>query len=163
MLFRFGLIILHMNPKFLHNLSLSLIFFLGLSGIALGLGWLISSEPWLLDQSANEKLLDNSFSEMFSDPINQNLHLYLTMLYRFLGWWMIGIGMLVISYIIVTRMGTEISRGFIHFVLFILLTGTTIIEYIYISSSPFLVLTILLWFLWLISLWAGIQLKKYDG
>ena len=86
-----------MNPKFLHNLSLSLIFFLGLSVIALGLGWLISSEPWLLDQSANEKLLDNSFSEMFSDPINQNLHLYLTMLNRFLGWWTIGIGMLVIS------------------------------------------------------------------
>ena len=137
MLFRFGLLILHMNPKFLHNLSLSLIFFLGLSVIALGLGWLISSEPWLLDRSANEKLLDNSFSEMFSDPINQNLHLYLTMLYRFLGWWMIGIGMLVISYIIVTRMGTEISRGFIHFVLFILLTGTTIIEYIYFIITIF--------------------------
>ena len=152
-----------MNPKFLHNLSLSLIFLLGFSSIALGLGWLITPEPWLLDQSANEKLLGNSFSEIFSAPINQKLHLYLTMLYRFLGWWMISIGILVISYIIVTRMGTEMSRGFIHSVLFILLVGTTAIEKIFISSSPFLILTILLWFLWFISLWSGIQLKKHDG
>ena len=152
-----------MNPKFLHNLSLSLIFLLGFSSIALGLGWLIAPEPWLLDQSANEKLLGNSFSEIFSAPINQKLHLYLTMLYRFLGWWMISIGVLVISYIIVTRMGTEMSRGFIHSVLFILLVGTTVIEKIFISSSPFLILTILLWFLWFISLWSGIQLKKHDG
>jgi len=163
MLFRFRFLILHMNPKILHNLSVSLIFFLGLSGIALGLGWLIAPEPWLLDQSANEKLLGTSFSEILSAPINQNLHLYLTMLYRFLGWWMISLGVLVISYIIVTRMGTEMSRGFIHSVLFILLIGTTVIEKIFISSSPFLILTILLWFLWFISLWSGIQLKKYDG
>jgi len=152
-----------MNPKFLHNLSFSLIFFLGLSGIALGLGWLLASEPWLLDQSANEKLLGTSFSEILSAPINQNLYLYLTMLYRFLGWWMISIGILVISYIIVTRMGTAMSRGFIHSVLFILLVGTTVIEKIFISSSPFLILTILLWLLWFVSLWSGIQLKKYDG
>ncbi len=152
-----------MNPKFLHNLSLSLIFLLGFSSIALGLGWLISPEPWLLNQSANEKLLENSFSEIFSAPINQNLHLYLTMLYRFLGWWMISIGVLVISYIIVTRMGTEMSRGFIHSILFILLVGTTVIEKKFISSSPFLILTILLWFLWFISLWSSIQLKKYDA
>ncbi len=152
-----------MNPKFLHNLSFSLIFFLGFSGLALGLGWLISPEPWLLNQSANEKLLGNSFSEILSAPINQNLNLYLTMLYRFLGWWMISIGVLVISYIIVTRMGTEMSRGFIHSVLFILLVGTTVIEKIFISSSPFLVLTILLWLVWFVSLWSGIQLKKYDS
>ena len=152
-----------MNPKFLHNLSFSLIFFLGLSGIALGLGWLIASEPWLLDQSANEKLLGTSFSEILSAPINQNLYLYLTMLYRFLGWWMISVGILVISYIIVTRMGTAMSRGFIHSVLFILLVGTTVIEKIFISSSPFLILTILFWFLWFVSLWSSIQLKKYDG
>ena len=163
MLFRFRFLILHMNPKFLHNLSFSLIFFLGLSGIALGLGWLIASEPWLLDQSANEKLLGTSFSEILSAPINQNLYLYLTMLYRFLGWWMISIGILVISYIIVTRMGTAMSRGFIHSVLFILLVGTTVIEKTFISSSPFLILTILLWLLWFVSLWSGIQLKKYDG
>ena len=163
MLFRFRFLIVHMNPKFLHNLSFSLIFFLGLSSIALGLGWLIASEPWLLDQSANEKLLGTSFSEILSAPINQNLYLYLTMLYRFLGWWMISIGILVISYIIVTRMGTAMSRGFIHSVLFILLVGTTVIEKIFISSSPFLILTILLWFVWFVSLWSGIQLKKYDG
>jgi len=65
-----------MNPKILHNLSFTLTFFLGLSSIALGLGWLIASEPWLLDQSANEKLLGTSFSEILSAPINQNLHLY---------------------------------------------------------------------------------------
>ena len=163
MLFRFGLLILHMNPKFLHNLSFSLISFLGLSGIALGLGWVIASEPWLLDQSANEKLLGTSFSEILSAPINQNLHLYLTLLYRLLGWWMISIGILVISYIIVTRMGTAMSRGFIHSVLFILLVGTTVIEKTFISSSPFLILTILLWLLWFVSLWSGIQLRKYDG
>ena len=50
-----------------------------------GVRWLISSEPWLLDQVANEVRLQMSFSDLFEIEGNNTLEGYLTQIYRFLG------------------------------------------------------------------------------
>ncbi len=118
----------------------------------LGVGWLLSAKPWLWGQSANEILLKTSFEELFSVPINRALPDYLNLSYTFFGWWIISIGMLILSFTIVTRLGTSLARVLIGFVLLIILIGLTI-----------LYLTWGAWILWVISVWAGIQLQKHDA
>ena len=115
----------------------------------------------MLDKAANTILLDESYETIFSEQVNRNLPKYLTLLYRFFGLWVSSLGLLLLSYTIVTRMGSGMARGFLHSTFFITLVGISIIEYIFIPSSPFVYLTIVLWLLWAISVWAGIQLKKH--
>ena len=43
-----------------------------------GIRWMISPEPWMLDQVANEERLKMSFIELFLIEGNSNLSLYLT-------------------------------------------------------------------------------------
>ena len=50
-----------------------------------GLRWLISEEPWILDQVANEERLAMTFNELFSIEGNNTLAAYLKQIYRFLG------------------------------------------------------------------------------
>ena len=130
-----------MDPKRLHNLTVLPVFIIGISSLILGIGWLLSSEPWLWDQSANEILLKISFEELFSAPINRGLPDYLNLSYTFFGWWIISIGMLILAFTLVTRLATSLSRVLISFVLLIILIGLTIIEKMYIPTSPFLYLT----------------------
>ena len=151
-----------MNPKSLHNLTVVPFFLLGVTSFFMGFSWMFSSEPWMLDESANIILLQESYQDLFAHPINKNLPQYLTLLYRFFGLWVTTIGMLITSFTIVTRLGTAMARGFIHIAFFITLIGISIIEYIFIPSSHFVYLTYILWMLWGLSVWAGIKLKKYD-
>jgi len=134
---------------------------MGLCAFFLGLGWIFSSEPWMLDKAANTILLDESYENLFSKTINRNLPKYLTLLYRFFGLWVSSLGLLLLSYTIVTRLGSGMARGFLHSTFFITLVGISLIEYVFIPSSPFVYLTIVLWLLWAISVWAGLQLKKH--
>ena len=151
-----------MNPKLLHNLTVIPFFILGITSFIMGLGWMLSSEPWMLDEYANTILLEESYKDLFAHPINENLPRYLTLLYRFFGLWVTTIGMLIMSFTIVTRLGTVMARNFIQSSFFITLIGISIIEYIFIPSSHFVYLTFVLWVLWGVSVWAGIKLKKYD-
>ena len=151
-----------MNPKLLHNLTVIPFFILGITSFIMGLGWMLSSEPWMLDEYANTILLEESYKDLFAHPINENLPRYLTLLYRFFGLWVTTIGMLIMSFTIVTRLGTVMARNFIQSSFFITLIGISIIEYIFIPSSHFIYLTFVLWVLWGVSVWAGIKLKKYD-
>ena len=150
-----------MNAKSLHNLTTIPFLIMGLCAFFLGLGWLFSSEPWMLDKAANTILLDESYENLFSKTINRNLPKYLTLLYRFFGLWVSSLGLLLLSYTIVTRLGSGMARGFLHSTFFITLVGISLIEYVFIPSSPFVYLTIVLWLLWAISVWAGLQLKKH--
>ncbi|MBC8346510.1 MAG: hypothetical protein ISR89_07320 [Candidatus Marinimicrobia bacterium] len=147
----------------LHNITFVTVIILGFITFFVGLGWLVSPEPWLLDQAANETLLNVSFDKLFSESININLPLYLTLSYRFFGWWILSVGLLITAYAIVTRMGTTVARFTIYFVLFIIFCGMTLIEKTFIPTSPFLYLTLGAWILWFIGIWSGIQLKKYDA
>ena len=151
-----------MNPKLLHNLTVIPFFILGITSFIMGFGWMLSSEPWMLDEYANTILLEESYKDLFAHPINENLPLYLTLLYRFFGLWVTTIGMLIMSFTIVTRLGTVMARNFIQSSFFITLIGISIIEYIFIPSSHFVYLTFVLWILWGVSVWAGIKLKTYD-
>ena len=151
-----------MNPKLLHNLTVIPFFILGITSFFMGFGWMLSSEPWMLDEYANTILLEESYKDLFAHPINENLPRYLTLLYRFFGLWVTTIGMLIMSFTIVTRLGTVMARNFIQSSFFITLIWISIIEYIFIPSSHFVYLTFVLWVLWGVSVWAGIKLKKYD-
>ncbi|MBT4149341.1 MAG: hypothetical protein HOE46_03095 [Candidatus Marinimicrobia bacterium] len=151
-----------MNPKLLHNLTVIPFFILGITSFIMGFGWMLSSEPWMLDEYANTILLEESYKDLFAHPINENLPRYLTLLYRFFGLWVTTIGMLIMSFTIVTRLGTVMARNFIQSSFFITLIGISIIEYIFIPSSHFVYLTFVLWILWGVSVWAGIKLKTYD-
>ncbi len=135
----------------------------GIIAIVLGGGWLFSSEPWMLDQHANEVALQISFSELFSHNINSHLPDYLTIIYRFFGWWVITIGLLLTTFVQVTRMGTPLSRKVIHSVLVIMLIGLYTLEISFIPSSPFLWLTHGITILLGMSIWAGTKLRSFDS
>lgn len=149
-----------MTGKTLHNITWIPMALLGLGAVALGLVWFFSSEPWLLDQVANEQLLQVTFENLFKAEINQNLSDYLTLSYRFFGWWIISLGLLIIAYTLVTRLGTPLAQNTIHGVLFIILAGISWIIKTWLSSSPFIWVVGLMWLLWLVSTAAAIGLRR---
>ncbi len=151
-----------MTFRTLHNLTWIPLALIGLSAVGLGLGWLFAPEPWLLDRAANEALLQTTFAKLFRADINRYLPDYLTLSYRFFGWWVFSIGLLLMAYILVTRLGTSLARKVIHGVLFILLGGVVYIEQTFIPDSPFVWLTWAVCVFWVLSVWASIQLKKGD-
>ena len=92
------------NPKTLHNYTMMPFFIIGSSAFAAGFLWLLSPHPWLFDEPANILLLDETYEDLFSHDINRNLPAYLTLLYRFFGWWVSLIGILTIGYTYITRL-----------------------------------------------------------
>ena len=130
------------NPKTLHNYTMMTFFIIGFSAFFAGFAWILAPEPWLLDEYANTILLDESYENLFAADINRNLPDYLTLLYRFFGWWVSLIGLLTIGYTYVTRLGTHISRITIQVAYFIGLTGIGIILYTFIPTTPFVYLNI---------------------
>jgi len=52
----------------------------------------MSSEPWILDQVADEERLQMNFNYLFIIDGNSTLSAYLTQIYRFLGLYVLGIG-----------------------------------------------------------------------
>ena len=63
-----------------------------------GMRWMISDEPWMLDQVANEERLNMTFTELLSVDENFTLSGYLTQIYRFLGLYVVGIGMFLFAF-----------------------------------------------------------------
>ncbi|NOZ03816.1 MAG: hypothetical protein GXO92_04295 [FCB group bacterium] len=151
-----------MNPKTLHNLTWIPLFIIGLSFSILGIMWVVARDPWLLDQAANERLLAVGFETLFKAEINARLPDYLILSYRFFGLWMFSIGLLLMTFIQVTRMGTRSARNAIHIVLAIIITGVYVIEFTFIPGSPFLFLTHLLAILFIISVYSSQKLKRFD-
>ena len=66
-----------------------------------GLRWLISQEPWILDQAANEERLAMTFNELFSIEGNNTLAAYLKQIYRFLGLYVFGRGFVFLMFSII--------------------------------------------------------------
>ena len=124
------------NKRIAHNLTWIPIFLIGILTISLGLVWCIHEQPWHLDKSPNEVLLQTSFDILLSEKINIGLPSYLTIVYRFLGLYMLTIGSLIIGYVYVTRLGTKIARNCIFLVLFITLLGIYFLVLNYLPSSP---------------------------
>ena len=124
------------NKRIAHNLTWIPIFLIGILTISLGAVWCIHEQPWLLDKSPNEVLLQTSFDVLLSEKINIGLPSYLTIGYRFLGLYMLTIGSLIIGYVYVTRLGTKIARNCIFLILFITLLGIYFLVLNYLPSSP---------------------------
>jgi len=149
-----------LNQKHLHNISWIPIVFIGLGTIILGAGWLFHPEPWLLDQPPNETLLKTTFVELFRENINKNLPDYLLVIYRFLGWWIISIGMLIIGFVQVTRMGSSLARNLILIIIFIILTGAYYMVLNFLPTSPFKIFMHFFAVLWFLSVIGSMGLKK---
>ena len=149
-----------MQKRTIHNLVWIPVFLIGLAALGLGLEWCFHPEPWLLDQRPNETLLQTSFNTLFSEEINVHLPAYLRVIYRFFGLWLTGIGLLIIAYVQVTRMGTSLARNVLLGVMFIILVGIYYMMLNFIPTSPFLPLVHVLTVLWITSTYFSITLKK---
>ena len=113
---------------------------IGLSLVISGFRWLTSSEPWLLDQLANEERLGITFQELFSIEGNETLEGYLKQIYRFLGMYVLGIGLFVMSFSKNKLLQTNILRVRVLLVLGVLLFSNIVLAYIWIPSSHFIYL-----------------------
>ena len=125
-----------MNQKTIHNFIWVPIFLIGVVSLAFGSIWILHPEPWLLDQPANEALLQTSFNELFSNDANKFLPSYLIVIYRFFGLWLITIGLLVLSLVKITRLGTKQARFLIHSTLFLTLLSMYYLIFKYLPTSP---------------------------
>ena len=105
-----------------------------------GIRWLMSSEPWILDQVANEERLQMTFDDLFIIDGNSTLSAYLTQIYRFLGLYVLGIGFLLLSFTPNTFLDIYIVRKQFLTVLGILLFSNLVLAYIWIPSSHFIYL-----------------------
>ena len=103
-----------------------------------GIRWLVSSEPWMLDQVANEERLQMTFEDLFTIGGNSTLSSYLIQIYRFLGLYVLGIGFLLLSLTPKKFMEIYIVRQRILIVLSILLLSNLIVGYVWIPSSHFI-------------------------
>ena len=134
------------NKRIAHNLTWIPIFLIGILTISLGVVWCVLEQPWLLDKSANEVLLQTSFDVLLSEKINMGRPSYLKIIYRFLGLYMLTIGFLIIGYVYITRLGTKIARNCIFLILFVTLLGIYFLVLNYLPSSPLMPVLYLLTF-----------------
>jgi len=125
-----------MKQHIVHNWVWFPIFLIGLATLSLGFIWIWHPEPWYLDQSPNEALIQTTFENLFSSEINKYLPAYLKVIYRFFGLWLITIGLLILSYVKVTKLGTKKARYSIHTTLFITLLVLYYLMYNYLYTSP---------------------------
>ena len=103
-----------------------------------GIRWLVSSEPWMLDQVANEERLQMTFENLFIIDGNSTLSTYLMQIYLFLGLYVLGIGFLLLSFTPKKFMEIHMVRERVLIVLSILLVSNLIIGYVWIPSSHFI-------------------------
>ena len=144
----------------MHNLISIPVMIIGFIAIGMGLMWRLFKEPWLLDKVANEILLKKAFKELLSAEINYYLPSYLILVYKFFGLWLTSLGLLIINYVYITRMGTKESRFSIYLVLFITLMGIYYLVFSFIPTSPFLPVLYFLTMLYLTSLFFSFKLEE---
>ena len=103
-----------------------------------GIRWLISSEPWMSDQIANEERLQMTFKDLFLEQENTTLSAYLTQIYRFLGLYVLGIGFILFSFTSNKFLEIYTFRKRFLTVLGILLFSNLALAYFWIPSSHFI-------------------------
>ena len=151
-----------MNSNTLKKLLSYPITLIGVVMILLGGRWLINDAPWLLDELANEERLDSSFDALFIATGDINLQGYLTQIYRFFGFWVLMIGVLITSFSFPkTIIDLKIRKRLISILGGMILFGLYL-GYTWIPSSHFI------WLIWgmvgiyLISLYAFIKLRNEE-
>jgi len=144
---------------FPNNKTLSYpLYIIGVIMIFCGIRWLIHPEPWMLDEVANVERLGIRFDTLFAEEINTTLPDYLTQIYRFFGFWVVVIGLFIISFsknIIKNNIGDQL----LSIVGFMMSFGMYL-GYTFIPSSHFIQLMWGLIFCYIISLYSYIKLRK---
>ena len=125
-----------------------------------GLRWLISQEPWILDQVANEERLAMTFIELFSIEGNKTLAAYLKQIYRFLGLYVFGAGLVFLIFSKSDLFNYRSFRNRYFIALGILLFSNILLAYYWIPSSHFI---FIMWgaiLLFLVSLYNHTKLEN---
>jgi len=128
-----------------------------------GVRWMISDEPWMLDQVANEERLNMTFDELFSSEKNKTLSGYLTQIYRFLGLYVVGIGTMLLAFSSEKILKISYVRIRIFYALGSLLIVNLILAYNWIPSSHFIYLMWAALVLFTLSLYAHIKIASYEN
>ena len=126
-----------MTNKSIKNIRYPLIL-ISISLCISGLRWLVSSEPWMLDQVANEERLQMTFIDLFLIDGNYSLSAYLTQIYRFLGLYVLGIGFSLVSFTSNKFLIIDSFRQRFLIVLGVLLVSNLVLAYVWIPSSHFI-------------------------
>ena len=127
-----------MNQRIIHNLVWFPIFFIGVTALIFGLIWVWHPQPWLIDRSPNEVLLQTTFEKLFSFEPNKHLSFYLKVIYRFFGLWLTTIGLLVIMFVRVTKLGTKQARTSIYTIMTFVLIVLYYLMFTFLESYPLL-------------------------
>lgn len=145
-----------MNKKYL-PFTLPLLI-LGIILMLMGLGWIFSSEPWMLDKFANEQRLNMKFDKLFEAEINSTLPEYLKQIYRFFGLWVFVIGLFISSFSRKQLIENKNLRLTLLSCISILVYFGMFMAYWLIPSSPFVFLGWLAVILHSISLFAHFKI-----
>tara|TARA_B100001996_G_C18526367_1_gene541231 strand:- start:323 stop:772 length:450 start_codon:yes stop_codon:yes gene_type:complete len=149
-----------MDKRLIHNFTWIPVLLIAIIAISMGVVWMLHPEPWLLDKVPNEILLKSSFEKLFANEINLYLSSYLIVIYKFFGLWLMSIGLLILNYVYITRLGTKSSRTGIHIIILIILTGMYVLVFKFIPTSPFVVLLYLLTALFVTSICFSFKLGE---
>ena len=131
---------------------------IGLVMIVCGVRWLIHPEPWMLDEVANVERLGMTFDNLFEEEINTTLPDYLRQIYRFFGFWVLIIGLLI-SVLSQTIHNNNIGVQLLSIVGFMMLFGMYL-GYTFIPSSHFIPLMWGLFFCYIVSVYSYIKLNQ---
>ena len=132
--------------------------FIGLVMIVCGSRWLIHPEPWMLDEVANVERLGMTFDNLFEEEINSTLPDYLRQIYRFFGFWVLTIGLLISS-LSQNILKNNIGPQLLSIIGFMMFFGMYL-GYTFIPSSHFIQLMWGLLICYIISLYSYIKLKE---
>ena len=124
-----------------------------------GIRWLVSPEPWILDQVANEERLAMTFNELFLIEGNDTLSDYLKQIYRFLGLYVFGTGLMLIVFAANKFFKEKSFRNKYLIVLGILLFTNIFLAYFWIPSSHFIYIMWAAILLYLISLYNHVRMQ----
>ena len=125
-----------------------------------GIRWLISSEPWILDQVANEERLAMTFNELFLIEGNDTLAAYLKQIYRFLGLYVFGTGFVFLMFSKIDLFNQRSFRNRYFIALGTLLFSNILLAYYWIPSSHFIYIMWGAILLYLISLYNHTKLEN---
>ena len=149
-----------MNQHIIHNLVWVPIFLIGLTALFFGLIWFWHPEPWLIDQLPNEELLQTTFEKLFSLKNNHYLPSYLKVIYRFFGLWLITVGLLILTFVKVTRLGTKQARIPIYSILLFTLVILYYLMFTYLKASPLFPVLYVFTFLLGLSIYASTLIRE---
>jgi len=146
-----------MNKIKLFSYPLMLI---GLTLILLGVRWMLVEEPWMLDETANIDKLNMDFVELFEADVNKTLPGYLKQIYRFFGFWVLIIGLFLITFSSPKFSNQKlIAKYLLSIVGFMIVIGLWL-SYALIPESHFINLTWGMLCLYFVSIYAYKEIKN---